>query len=190
MATAALLTSILADVITNVLLHHRRHQPRLDVALEVVVVVAEARARMTRATSAPSSASANFRTGGDLNDFFHGWLNYQIERPGCRTARPRSSGRSARVVGRLALAVRRHEEDDRRLVLVGELLGRVLLEIDSSARRSRACVSRFRRLVAEALGGARLRAPQDDGGRAEGRARRPRGGRRDSRRLAPRRRRA
>jgi len=23
--------------------------------------------------------SVNFRTGGDLNDFFHGWLNYQIE---------------------------------------------------------------------------------------------------------------
>ena len=24
-------------------------------------------------------SSANFRTGGDINDFFHGWLNYQIE---------------------------------------------------------------------------------------------------------------
>ena len=24
-------------------------------------------------------SSANFATGGDLNDFFHGWLNYQIE---------------------------------------------------------------------------------------------------------------
>ena len=23
--------------------------------------------------------SANFRTGGDANDFMHGWLNYQIE---------------------------------------------------------------------------------------------------------------
>lgn len=23
--------------------------------------------------------SVNFRTGGDLNDFAHGWLNYQIE---------------------------------------------------------------------------------------------------------------
>ena len=23
--------------------------------------------------------SANFRTGGDVNDFLHGWLNYQIE---------------------------------------------------------------------------------------------------------------
>ena len=23
--------------------------------------------------------SANFRTGGDVNDFMHGWLNYQIE---------------------------------------------------------------------------------------------------------------
>ena len=23
--------------------------------------------------------STNFRTGGDLNDFLHGWLNYQIE---------------------------------------------------------------------------------------------------------------
>jgi len=23
--------------------------------------------------------SANYKTGGDLNDFFHGWLNYQIE---------------------------------------------------------------------------------------------------------------
>ncbi|HEX5276778.1 MAG TPA: fatty acid desaturase, partial [Fluviicoccus sp.] len=25
------------------------------------------------------TGSANFRTGGDLNDFLHGWLNYQIE---------------------------------------------------------------------------------------------------------------
>jgi fatty acid desaturase len=24
-------------------------------------------------------SSANFRTGGDWNDFWHGWLNYQIE---------------------------------------------------------------------------------------------------------------
>ena len=23
--------------------------------------------------------STNFRTGGDVNDFLHGWLNYQIE---------------------------------------------------------------------------------------------------------------
>jgi len=23
--------------------------------------------------------SANFKTGGDVNDFMHGWLNYQIE---------------------------------------------------------------------------------------------------------------
>eukprot|EP00965_Chrysotila_dentata_P096465 3187820-Pleurochrysis_carterae.AAC.1 len=23
-------------------------------------------------------AAANFRTGGDLNDFLHGWLNYQV----------------------------------------------------------------------------------------------------------------
>ncbi len=25
------------------------------------------------------TGSANFKTGGDVNDFFHGWLNYQIE---------------------------------------------------------------------------------------------------------------
>ena len=25
------------------------------------------------------TSSVNFRTGGDLNDFMHGWLNYQIE---------------------------------------------------------------------------------------------------------------
>ncbi|CAE7263919.1 D4, partial [Symbiodinium sp. CCMP2592] len=25
------------------------------------------------------TASVNFDTGGDLNDFMHGWLNYQIE---------------------------------------------------------------------------------------------------------------
>ena len=24
-------------------------------------------------------SSANFRTGGDNNDFMHGWLNYQVE---------------------------------------------------------------------------------------------------------------
>ena len=24
-------------------------------------------------------SSANFRTGGDVNDFMHGWLNYQVE---------------------------------------------------------------------------------------------------------------
>ena len=27
--------------------------------------------------------SANFRTGGNVNDFLHGWLNYQIEVPAC-----------------------------------------------------------------------------------------------------------
>merc|ERR1719198_125512 len=25
------------------------------------------------------ASSANFRTGGDFNDFMHGWLNYQVE---------------------------------------------------------------------------------------------------------------
>ena len=25
------------------------------------------------------TSSVNFRTGGDVNDFLHGWLNYQIE---------------------------------------------------------------------------------------------------------------
>jgi fatty acid desaturase len=25
------------------------------------------------------TGSANFKTGGDINDFLHGWLNYQIE---------------------------------------------------------------------------------------------------------------
>merc|ERR1712070_283632 len=45
------------------------------------------------------TSSVNFRTGGDLNDFMHGWLNYQIEHTlgrssQCsRTRRPRPSSR-------------------------------------------------------------------------------------------------
>jgi hypothetical protein len=26
-------------------------------------------------------SSANYRTGGDVNDFLHGWLNYQVALP-------------------------------------------------------------------------------------------------------------
>ena len=71
-------TSILADVMTNVhsviiiATNHvgdddrtasSRDQAPLRMVLHLRAVI----------------GSANFRTGGDLDDFFHGWLNYQIE---------------------------------------------------------------------------------------------------------------
>lgn len=59
-------------------------------------------------------SSANFRTGGDVNDFLHGWLNYQIEHhvrarlararargPGAARLRRRGSGARARLLLRL-----------------------------------------------------------------------------------------
>ena len=57
MATGVLLTSILADVITNV---------------HSFIIIATNHV-------GDDIGSADFRTGGDVNDFFHGWLNYQIE---------------------------------------------------------------------------------------------------------------
>lgn len=42
-------------------------------------------------------SSANFRTGGDLNDFMHGWLNYQIEHHVSRPARWADPRRGSRT---------------------------------------------------------------------------------------------
>lgn len=75
-AASALLTSVLAEVVTN--LH-----------TFAIVVTNHAGDDVYRFEGKPSgrgelwlrqvAGSVNFRTGGDLNDLLHGWLNYQIE---------------------------------------------------------------------------------------------------------------
>ena len=77
MATAALLTSILADVITNV--HSFIIIATNHVGDDIYRFESETKPRSDDFYLRAVIGSANFRTGGDLNDFFHGWLNYQIE---------------------------------------------------------------------------------------------------------------
>lgn len=73
---AALVNSLLAEIVTN--LHSF-----------LIIVTNHAGSDLPRFDTPPSGeaehalrqivGSVNFRTGGDLNDFLHGWLNYQIE---------------------------------------------------------------------------------------------------------------
>lgn len=75
-ATSVLLNSLLAEVMTN--LH-----------AFITIVPNHSGADLYRFEGRPASkpefylrqvlGSANYRTGGDLNDIMHGWLNYQIE---------------------------------------------------------------------------------------------------------------
>ena len=58
------------------LVHHHRHQPRRRRHLPLRT---ETKPRSDDFYLRAVIGSANFRTGGDVNDFFHGWLNYQIE---------------------------------------------------------------------------------------------------------------
>mmetsp|Transcript_36651 Transcript_36651/g.58871 ORF Transcript_36651/g.58871 Transcript_36651/m.58871 type:complete len:482 (-) Transcript_36651:508-1953(-) len=77
MATAVLLTSILADVVTNV--HSFIIIATNHVGDDIYRFESETKPRSDDFYLRAVIGSANFRTGGDLNDFFHGWLNYQIE---------------------------------------------------------------------------------------------------------------
>ena len=75
-AVTALFTSVLAELLTNV-------------HTFAIVVTNHAGSDIYRFEGKPRSkgefwlrqvtGSVNFRTGGDLNDMLHGWLNYQIE---------------------------------------------------------------------------------------------------------------
>ena len=77
MATAVLLTSILADVMTNV--HSFIIIATNHVGDDIYRFETETKPRSDDFYLRAVIGSANFRTGGDVNDFFHGWLNYQIE---------------------------------------------------------------------------------------------------------------
>jgi hypothetical protein len=77
MATGVLLTSILADVITNV--HSFIIIATNHVGDDIYRFESETKPRSDDFYLRAVIGSANFRTGGDVNDFFHGWLNYQIE---------------------------------------------------------------------------------------------------------------
>lgn len=77
MATGVLLTSILADVITNV--HSFIIIATNHVGDDIYRFETETKPRSDDFYLRAVIGSANFRTGGDVNDFFHGWLNYQIE---------------------------------------------------------------------------------------------------------------
>ena len=77
MATGVLLTSILADVITNV--HSFIIIATNHVGDDIYRFESETKPRSDDFYLRAVIGSANFRTGGDVNDFFHCWLNYQIE---------------------------------------------------------------------------------------------------------------
>ena len=77
MATAVFLTSFLADLMTNV--HSFIIIATNHVGDDIYRFETETKPRSDDFYLRAVIGSANFRTGGDLNDFFHGWLNYQIE---------------------------------------------------------------------------------------------------------------
>mmetsp|Transcript_14978 Transcript_14978/g.36224 ORF Transcript_14978/g.36224 Transcript_14978/m.36224 type:complete len:494 (+) Transcript_14978:130-1611(+) len=77
MALGVLLTSILADVMTNV--HSFIIIATNHVGDDIYRFETEAKPRSDDFYLRACIGSANFKTGGDVNDFFHGWLNYQIE---------------------------------------------------------------------------------------------------------------
>jgi len=77
MAVGVLLTSILADVITNI--HSFIIIATNHVGDDIYRFETETKPRTDDFYLRAVIGSANFRTGGDVNDFAHGWLNYQIE---------------------------------------------------------------------------------------------------------------
>jgi fatty acid desaturase len=77
MAGAVLATSILADVMTNI--HSFIIIATNHVGDDIYRFETETKPRSDDFYLRAVIGSANFRTGGDVNDFFHGWLNYQIE---------------------------------------------------------------------------------------------------------------
>jgi len=77
MAAATLATTLLADLFTN--LHSFIVIATNHVGDDIYRFESETKPRSDDFYMRAVIGSANFRTGGDLNDFMHGWLNYQIE---------------------------------------------------------------------------------------------------------------
>ena len=76
-ALAWLITAVMADVMTNV--HSFIIIATNHVGDDIYRFETETKPRSDDFYLRAVIGSANFRTGGDLNDFMHGWLNYQIE---------------------------------------------------------------------------------------------------------------
>jgi fatty acid desaturase len=77
MALAFFLTSVLADVMTNI--HSFIIIATNHVGDDIYRFETETKPRTDDFYLRAVIGSANFKTGGDANDFMHGWLNYQIE---------------------------------------------------------------------------------------------------------------
>ena len=77
MAAATLATTLLADLFTN--LHSFIVIATNHVGDDIYRFESETKPRSDDFYMRAVIGSANFRTGGDVNDFMHGWLNYQIE---------------------------------------------------------------------------------------------------------------
>ncbi|CAL6432321.1 unnamed protein product [Bathycoccus prasinos] len=77
MAMATLATTLLADLFTN--LHSFIVIATNHVGDDIYRFESETKPRTDDFYMRAVIGSANFRTGGDVNDFMHGWLNYQIE---------------------------------------------------------------------------------------------------------------
>ena len=77
MAVATLATTVLADMFTN--LHSFIVIATNHVGDDIYRFETETKPRSDDFYMRAVIGSANFRTGGDVNDFMHGWLNYQIE---------------------------------------------------------------------------------------------------------------
>ena len=77
MAVATLATTVLADMFTN--LHSFIVIATNHVGDDIYRFDTETTPRSDDFYMRAVIGSANFRTGGDVNDFMHGWLNYQIE---------------------------------------------------------------------------------------------------------------
>jgi fatty acid desaturase len=76
-ALAWFMTSVLADVMTNV--HSFIIIATNHVGDDIYRFETETKPRSDDFYLRAVIGSANFKTGGDANDFMHGWLNYQIE---------------------------------------------------------------------------------------------------------------
>lgn len=75
-ATSVLINSALAEVLTNIHTFIIITTNHTGEDLPVFEEVGRSRAEFYIRQIA---GSVNYKTGGDLNDFLHGWLNYQIE---------------------------------------------------------------------------------------------------------------
>merc|ERR1712216_936503 len=97
-ALAWWMTAVLADVITNV--HSFIIIATNHVGDDIYRFETETKPRSDDFYLRAVIGSANFKTGGDANDFMHGWLNYQIEHHMSRTcpcARTKTCNRASRL---------------------------------------------------------------------------------------------